>query len=65
LAAAAVGAIIGSVAGDGKGAAIGASIGASAGSVYVRGDKDLIFEPGAQMIVRATVPDHEGTATRL
>jgi hypothetical protein len=52
-----LGAIIGSIAGGGKGAAIGAIIGAGAGagSVYVQGDKDLILEPGAQMIVRATV----------
>jgi len=62
---AALGRIIGSVAGDGEGAAIGAIIVASAGSVYVQREKDLIFEPGARMIVRATVPDREGAATRL
>jgi len=49
-----LGAVIGGIAGGGKGAAIGAVIGAGvgAGSVYVQGDKDLILEPGAQMIVR-------------
>ena len=54
-----LGAIIGGIAGGGKGAAIGAIIGAGAGagSVYVQGDKDLILEPGAQMIVRATVSE--------
>ena len=57
--------IIGGVAGGGKDAAIGAIIGAGAGSVYVRGDKDLILESGSQMIARATVPDREGAATRL
>jgi outer membrane lipoprotein SlyB len=49
-----LGAIIGGIAGGGKGAAIGTIIGAGAGagSVYVQGDKDLILEPGAQIIVR-------------
>ncbi|HEY9431283.1 MAG TPA: hypothetical protein VI260_07465 [Blastocatellia bacterium] len=49
-----LGAIIGGIAGGGKGVAIGAIIGAGAGagSVYVQGDKDLILESGAQMIVR-------------
>ncbi|HEX5083816.1 MAG TPA: hypothetical protein VFY40_17340 [Blastocatellia bacterium] len=49
-----LGAIIGGIAGGGKGAAIGAIIGAGtgAGSVYVQGDKDLILEPGAQMLAR-------------
>jgi hypothetical protein len=52
-----LGAIIGGIAGGGKGVAIGAIIGAGAGagSVYVQGDKDLILDPGAQMIVRSTV----------
>lgn len=55
---AAAGAVIGAIAGGGKGAAIGAIIGAGAGvgSVYVQGDKDLILEPGAQMIVRIYYP---------
>jgi hypothetical protein len=65
LAGAALGAIIGVVAGGAKGSTIGAIIGAGVSSVYVQGDKDLIFELGAQMIVRATVPDREGAATRL
>jgi hypothetical protein len=53
-----LGAIIGGIAGGGKGAAIGAIIGAGAGagSVYVQGDKDLILDPGAQMIVRVDYP---------
>src|SRR4030095_7338899 len=53
-----LGAIIGGIAGGGKGAAIGAIIGAGAGagSVYVQGDKDLILEPGAQMMVRVDYP---------
>ena len=53
-----LGAIIGGIAGGGKGAAIGAIIGAGAGagSVYAQGDKDLILEPGAQMIVRVDYP---------
>ncbi|HWQ33847.1 MAG TPA: hypothetical protein VNQ79_13435 [Blastocatellia bacterium] len=55
---AAVGAIIGAIAGGGKGAAIGAIIGAGvgAGSVYVQGNKDLILDPGTEMIIRATGP---------
>jgi hypothetical protein len=52
-----LGAIIGGIAGGGKGAGIGAIIGAGAGagSVYVQGDKDLILEPGMQMLVRTRV----------
>jgi outer membrane lipoprotein SlyB len=65
LGGAAPGAIIGSVVGGGKGAAIGAIIFAGGGSDYVQGDKDLILEPGAQMIARATVLDREGVMTRL
>jgi uncharacterized protein YcfJ len=55
---AALGAIIGAIAGSGKGAAIGAIIGAGAGagSVYVQGNKDLILEPGVQMLVRTSAP---------
>jgi outer membrane lipoprotein SlyB len=56
-----IGAIIGGIAGGGKGAAIGAAIGAGAGagSVYVQGDKDLILDPGTQMMVRAATPSRE------
>lgn len=52
---AALGAIIGGIAGGGKGAAIGAAIGAAAGagSVYVQGGKELIFEPGTEMMIRS------------
>jgi hypothetical protein len=55
---AALGAIIGAIAGGGKGAAIGALIGAGvgAGSVYIQGKKDLILEPGAEMVVRTAAP---------
>lgn len=58
---AALGAIIGAIAGGGKGAAIGAIIGAGAGagSVYVQGNKDLILEPGVQMMVRTSAPQAE------
>jgi hypothetical protein len=52
---AALGAIIGGIAGGGKGAAIGAAIGgaAGAGSVYVQSGKELIFEPGTEMMIRS------------
>lgn len=55
---AAVGAIIGAIAGGGKGAAIGAIVGgaAGAGSVYVQGSKDLILEPGTELLLRVTGP---------
>ncbi len=50
----ALGAIIGGIAGGGKGAAIGAILGAGvgAGSVYVQGNKDLVFDPGTEIQVR-------------
>ncbi|MGH9769457.1 MAG: YMGG-like glycine zipper-containing protein [Blastocatellia bacterium] len=53
-----LGAIIGAIAGGGKGAAIGALIGAGvgAGSVYIQGNKDLILEPGTEMVVRTAAP---------
>jgi hypothetical protein len=56
-----LGAIIGGIAGGGKGAAIGASIGAGAGagSVFVQGDKDLILDPGTQMMVRVRTTSRE------
>lgn len=56
---AALGAIIGAIAGGGKGAAIGALIGAGvgAGSVYVQGNKDLLLEPGAEMVMETAGPD--------
>jgi hypothetical protein len=55
---AAVGAIIGAIAGGGKGAAIGAIVGgaAGAGSVYVQGSKDLILEPGTELLIRTIGP---------
>jgi outer membrane lipoprotein SlyB len=55
---AALGAIIGGIAGGGKGAAIGAILGASvgAGSVYVEGGKELVLEPGTEILVRTAAP---------
>jgi hypothetical protein len=52
---AALGAIIGGIAGGGKGAAIGAVLGgaAGAGSVYVQSGKEIIFEPGTEMMIRS------------
>jgi hypothetical protein len=51
---AAVGAIIGGIVGGGKGALIGLIVGGAAGvgTVYVDGNKDLILEPGTEMIIR-------------
>ncbi|MFN8005028.1 MAG: hypothetical protein U0X75_28900 [Acidobacteriota bacterium] len=55
---AALGAIIGGIAGGGKGAAIGAAIGAGAGlgSVFIDGGKNLVLEPGTEMLVRTAAP---------
>ncbi len=54
----ALGAIIGGIAGGGKGAAIGAIIGAGvgAGSVFVQGGKELILEPGTEILIRSAAP---------
>ncbi len=54
----ALGAIIGGIAGGGKGAAIGAIIGAGvgAGSVYVQGGKELVLEPGTEILIRSAAP---------
>jgi outer membrane lipoprotein SlyB len=54
----ALGAIIGGIAGGGKGAAIGAIIGAGvgAGSVYIQGGKDLMLDPGTEMLIRSNAP---------
>lgn len=51
---AAAGAIIGGIIGGGKGAVLGAVLGGAAGvgTVYVEGDKDLILDPGTEMIIR-------------
>jgi hypothetical protein len=51
---AAAGAILGGIIGGGKGAVIGLLLGGAAGvgSVYVEGDKDLILEPGTEMVIR-------------
>lgn len=55
---AALGAIIGGIAGGGKGAAIGAAIGAGAGagSVLIDGGKDLVLEPGTEILIRTAAP---------
>ncbi len=55
---AALGAIIGAVAGGGKGAAIGAAIGAGVGvgSVFVQGGKDLVLDPGTEILIRSASP---------
>ncbi len=57
---AALGAIIGGIAGGGKGAAIGAVLGgaAGAGSVYVQSGKEIIFEPGTEMMIRSLGKPH-------
>ncbi len=51
---AAAGAILGGIIGGGKGAVIGLLLGGAAGvgSVYVEGDKDLILDPGTEMVIR-------------
>jgi hypothetical protein len=51
---AAAGAIIGGIIGGAKGAVLGAVIGGAGGvgTVYVEGDKDLLLEPGTEMIIR-------------
>lgn len=55
---AALGAIIGGIAGGGKGAAIGAAIGAGvgAGSVFIQGGKELILDPGTEILIRTAAP---------
>jgi len=55
---AALGAIIGGIAGGGKGAAIGAAIGAGvgAGSVFVQGGKELVLDPGTEILIRSAAP---------
>src|SRR5882672_4621499 len=54
IAGGALGAIIGGIAGGGKGAAIGAILGAGvgAGSVFVQGGKELVLEPGTEILIR-------------
>lgn len=54
----ALGAIIGGIAGGGKGAAIGAILGAGvgAGSVLVQDGKNLILEPGTEILIRSAAP---------
>ena len=55
---AAAGAIIGGIIGGAKGAVLGAVIGGAGGvgTVYVEGDKDLVLEPGTEMIIRTERP---------
>lgn len=56
---AAAGAILGGIIGGGKGAVVGLILGGAAGvgSVYVEGDKDLILEPGTEMVIRTVSKD--------
>lgn len=51
---AAAGAVLGGILGGGKGALLGAVIGGAAGvgTVYVDGNKDILLEPGTDMIIR-------------
>jgi hypothetical protein len=53
-----LGAIIGGIAGGGKGAAIGAVLGGGvgAGSVFVQGGKELVLEPGTEILIRSAAP---------
>lgn len=48
------GAVIGGIVGGGKGAVIGAILGGAAGvgSIYVEGNKDLILDPGTEMVIK-------------
>ena len=48
------GAIIGGIVGGGKGALIGLIVGGAAGvgTVYVDGNKDLVLDPGTEMVIR-------------
>jgi len=50
----AAGAILGGIVGGGKGALVGLIVGGAAGvgTVYVEGNKDLILEPGTEMVIR-------------
>lgn len=61
-----LGAIIGGVAGGGKGAAIGAILGAGvgAGSVFVQDGKDLVLDPGTEMLIRSNAPENSRPRTR-
>ena len=57
----AAGAIIGGIAGGVKGAVLGAIIGGAAGvgTVYIEGNKQLVLDPGTEMVIRT-----ERTRTR-
>jgi outer membrane lipoprotein SlyB len=48
------GAVIGGIVGGGKGAVIGAILGGAAGvgSIYVERNKDLILDPGTEMVIK-------------
>lgn len=48
------GAILGGIVGGGKGALIGLIVGGAAGvgTVYVDGNKDLVLDPGTEMVIR-------------
>src|SRR5262245_53986463 len=53
-----LGAILGGIAGGGKGAAIGAILGGAAGgaTVLLQDGKDLILEPGTEILIRSAAP---------
>lgn len=55
---AAAGAILGGIIGGVKGAVLGAVIGGAAGvgTVYIEGNKDLVLDPGTEMVVRTDRP---------
>jgi hypothetical protein len=55
---AAAGAILGGIIGGVKGAVLGAVIGGAAGvgTVYIEGNKDLILDPGTEMVIRTDRP---------
>ena len=59
---AALGAIIGGIAGGGKGAAIGAAIGGGVGvgSVFIEGGKEMVLEPGTEILIRTAAAAKEG-----
>jgi outer membrane lipoprotein SlyB len=62
----ALGAIIGGIAGGGKGAAIGGIVGATigAGSVLLQNGKDLILDPGTEMLIRSTGPSSRASESQ-
>jgi hypothetical protein len=62
----AIGAILGGIAGGAKGAIIGAAVGVGAGvgSVLIQGGKDLVLEPGTELLIRTAAPTSSGERSR-